>query len=97
MQKAFVAITRERGHFRIEVYVDGNVQPATVFGCRDSLLPLLAALETGKGQQTPVVATSESDPIGVPSAIAISLPSGKFVAYGLVIGLDPFAVGPQGL
>jgi len=93
MKKAFVAITRERGHFRIEVYVDGNVQPATVFGCRDSLLPLLAALETAQGKKGAVVADSAPDAVGVPASIAISLPSGRLIAYGLVLGQDPFADG----
>jgi hypothetical protein len=93
MKKAFIAITRERGHFRIEVYVDSNVDPATVFGCRESLLPLLAALETGKGYDRAVVPDSTPDAIGVPASIAISLPSGRLIAYGLVLGQDPFTDG----
>lgn len=95
MQKALITLTREGRYFRVEVYVDGNIEPATVFGCRDRLLPVLAALETGQGTDGARWSSTEPYTLTAPTSIAVRLPSGRFIAYSLVIAQEPFPDGPQ--
>jgi hypothetical protein len=94
MKKALIAISRQRGHYKIEVYIDAQIHPATVFGCREGLVPVLAALERGEGKKAAVSAASESDTLTAPTSIAVRLPSGRYIAYGLVVAQDPRTNSP---
>jgi hypothetical protein len=94
MKKALITIARERGHFRIEVYIDGQIEPTTVFGCREGIEPILDSLGSGERYKRTVGATSEPDTITPPATIAVRLPSGRYIAYGCVVAQDPFPDGP---
>jgi hypothetical protein len=94
MKHAHITVTRERGHFRIEVYVDAAIEPATVFGCREALLPILAAMETAEAQESAVAPRSESNTITTPATVTVRLPSGRYISYALVLAQDPTANRP---
>jgi hypothetical protein len=89
MKKCLITIARERGHFRIEVYVDGQIEPTTVFGCREGLSPMLAGFETGERDYRAVAAAPETNAVTAPSSIAVRLPSGRYIAYERVLAQDP--------
>lgn len=80
-----------QGRFwRIVFGVNGKVEPTGVFGCRDGILPMVAALRAAELEYDPISATSKTDPRRGPPTIAVSMPSGRVLTFALM-GVDPGA------
>ncbi len=85
MSRLSVNVTSERRMYRIEVYIDGEVQPTTVFGCNEGIAPVLRALSAAHAENGPGAATPDTHSRGAPSSITFHLPGLRTVVYSLVI------------
>lgn len=97
MAQLTVKVGAEKRLYRVEVYIDGEIEPTTVFGCRDGFGPVLAALEATEGQDDSIWSRAHAAVRGSPSTIAFHLPSGRIVTFGVIIPQQRVAHGPQRL
>jgi len=66
-----------------ELGVGTHIQPTTVFGCREGVAPLLAGLIAAESHYASVGAIPERDAGDAPSAIAVTMPSGRVLTFVL--------------
>jgi hypothetical protein len=92
-----IKVHRERERYRIAVYVDGQVEPTTVFGCRECLLPILKRLGAAQGKKAPIFSTSEFNTAGGVTSVAVHLPRGDVVTYAATLPQKMLANAPEGL
>jgi hypothetical protein len=90
-----IKLTDKRGHWEVEMRVDGQVDPATVFGCRQGFEPMLRALQTAEAKVTAVSAGSISDPVHAGPSITVTMPSGRKLSFHFVGGTEPIAEFPE--
>lgn len=96
MSHMHVDVTSDRRHYRIEVHVDGDVEPTTVFGCHEALSKILLSLDPGhREQHTPGPAPEAGVGRGVTS-ITFHLPSGRILAFSRVAAYQGVAKTPEG-
>jgi hypothetical protein len=77
------------------VYIDGEIKPTTVFGCRESITPIVNALLRAEGEQHAAWSAPHSDMGAMPAAITFHLPGKRAVTYGVILPQQPLADGPQ--
>lgn len=94
MSKLLVEVGSELRHYRIAVYVDGEIQPTTVFGCHEGIAPILRALGAAHGEYRTGGPTPQTHPSGAPSSITFHLPGDRLVTYSLVLPQQSNAFGP---
>jgi hypothetical protein len=92
-----IKVHRERERYRIAVYVDGQIEPTTVFGCRECLLPILERLGAAQGKKAPVFSTTEFRAAGGVTSVAVHLPRGDVVTYAAALPQKMIAESPEGL
>jgi hypothetical protein len=80
-----VKVTRQMERYLIQVYVDGQIEPTTVFGCREALFPVLRALGGRAAHQNGIAPLRELHGASSPATIAVQLPRGDVLTYGLVL------------
>jgi hypothetical protein len=90
-----VDVERHGGFWRITAYIDGAVKPTTVFGCRESITPIVAALLRAEGEQHAGWSAPHADMRGMPAAITFHLPGKRAVTYAIILPEQPLADGPQ--
>jgi hypothetical protein len=95
MSDFVIEVTTQRDHYRVEVYVDGEVQPRTIFGCRDALKPILDCLESTARQEGVGWTRPETDTRHNVPEIAFLLPTGRSLTYVLARTQQPLSSGPQ--
>lgn len=95
MRDLTVKLLSERGHWRVEVYVDGEVEPRTIFGCRAGFEPILRCLLTAEAQVTAVSAGSKLDPTRSVPSITVAMPSGRRLSFRFVGGQEGIPDAPE--
>lgn len=78
-----IKLTSERGHWRIQMHVDGEIEPSAIFGCRGGLAPVLRALVTADAQVTAVRADPLLDVRGTEPTVTVTMPSGRHLTFAL--------------
>lgn len=91
-----IKLLTERGHWRVEVYVDGQVDPTTIFGCRQGFEPMLRALLTADAKVTAVSTGSQKAMVGGEPRITVQMPSGRKLHFLFAGGQDSPADLPKG-
>ena len=91
MTRLSVKFSGKRAPWKIQFGVNGQVQPADVFACRDGLEPLLRGLSAAESEYLAVLAGAGSAAgYSVPS-IAVTLPSGRVLTFTLREVQESFA------
>ena len=90
-----VQLTRERSHWRCELYVDSEVEPRTIFGCSQGLEPIIRALSAAEAKITAVGPLSEFNPIYAEPRITVTMPSGRDLAFSFSRGEQLVADVPE--
>jgi hypothetical protein len=78
-----ITISREVRHWRIEVQVKGGVEPSTVFGCYDGMMPMLGGLLAAEAEVNAVAALPERKPAAPPPTVTVRMPSGRLLTFEL--------------
>ena len=95
MSHLTVDVARDGRYWRITTYVNGAVEPTTVFGCRDGIAPIVEALLTAQAQQDAAWSGAESRVRGVPSTITLHLPGDRSIIYGVILPEEMVSQSPQ--
>ena len=90
-----VKLIDKRGHWEVEMRVDGQVDPATVFGCRQGFEPMLRALQSAEAKVTAVSAGTVSDALDTGPSITVSMPSGRKLTFLFAGGTEAIPEAPQ--
>lgn len=90
-----VKLTRDRGHWIIEMNVNGQVDSSTIFGCRDGLAPMVTTFLRAEAQIGSVEATTERYVACGPPYIAVTMPSGRVLSFGFIEGYEALSEPPQ--
>jgi hypothetical protein len=97
MGHVHIEVTRQSGGYVVKVYIDSQIEPTTIFGCRESLLPVLRALGRAEREQHAVSSRPEAHMAIGPATITVALPMGDTVTYGRVLTQEVVASAPQSL
>jgi hypothetical protein len=92
-----IKLLAERGHWRVECRVNGEIEPRTVFGCRQGFEPMLRTLLAADAKVTAVSAGSEKAVGGAEPRITVQMPSGRKLTFVFFGGEDALAEVPEGL
>lgn len=95
MSRISVDVSRDSRHWVFHVYVNGEIQPTTVFGCRDALTPLLEALLTANSEENIPGSSSETAVSVGPTLVTFHLPMGAVVSYVRIGSQNPLPNSPQ--
>lgn len=80
-----VHVARHLDIYRVAVHIDGQVEPTTVFGCREALAPVVRALLATEDEQHRLFADAEPDAARRPSTIAFHLPGARVVTFAAIL------------
>jgi hypothetical protein len=92
-----VKLTDQRGHWAVELRVDGQIEPSTIFGCRQGFEPILRALATAEAKVTAVSAGAVGDAWDSGPSITVSMPSGRKLTFLFAGGTEAIPDAPQGV
>jgi S-formylglutathione hydrolase FrmB len=95
MTSIAVNLTRQGRHWRIQVAVDGKIEPTDVFGCTDGMLPLLTGLERAESEANAIFSRPERQMRGAPPSITVAMPSGRHLTFELTSVQQALAEGPE--
>jgi hypothetical protein len=81
----FITVTRERGHYRVVVSVDGEIEPTTVFGCSERLEPVVRRLIMTQSEYHGIIERSKPGTFTAPPSITFQLPGAQTLTYTLTL------------
>lgn len=91
-----IQLLAERGHWRVEARINGEVEPRAVFGCRQGFEPMLRTLLAAEAKVSAVSAGSDKAVWGAEPRITVHMPSGRKLSFVFVGGEDALADVPEG-
>jgi hypothetical protein len=83
MKRIAIHLTHHARGWRIMLNVDGQIEPSTVFGCREGLFPLIAGLVATEAQVAAVRAGTQRNMGDAPTLITVTMPSGRELTFRL--------------
>lgn len=76
-----VTIARKSNHWEIEVQVEGRVEPRTIFGCYEGILPILSGLLAAQSEMDAIAALPQRDTAHTPPVVTVRMPSGRLLTF----------------
>lgn len=83
MTRISIDLSRDGRHWRLELSVNGEIEPRNVFACSEALNPLVFSLERAELEANRIVAASHGDVRTFPSDVSIRMPSGRTLTFTL--------------
>ena len=86
MSTLAVTISREVKHWRIEAQIQGDVEPSTIFACRDGFSPILRCLVAAEAEMNAIETFTQRAPGDTPTLITVRMPSGRVLSFRIAPG-----------
>jgi hypothetical protein len=92
-----ITFVRKPRHWQVEVKIDGDVEPRTIFGCNEGTSPLVGRLMAAEAEVYTIGALSKRPPGSSPPSITMRMPSGRLLTFDLTSVEQGHPEVPEGL